>query len=137
MVQQVIECIKLAVPQYDMLLTQVVQTWIDLVEDPEKVEIQAQMEEVQRQHERLKLTLKALIPIEKMQRDQDSKVLKKQYNSLKEKEESLAVRLDPLQEAAMNLTQVMEGKKRELTMILKEKKAKIEEPMSGQRVEEV
>jgi len=60
-----------------------------------------------------------------MHKERDSKVLKQQFNNLREKEENVVARLEPLQEAATILTQVMEGKKGELTTMLKATKVKL------------
>jgi len=62
--------------------------------------------------------MKMMSMMEKMQKDRDSKELKQQYNNLKEKEERMATRLEPLQEAATILAQVIEKKKKELTVLL-------------------
>lgn len=45
---------KSAVPQYDTLLAEAIQTWTELKQYEERTKVQAQMEEVQRQQERLK-----------------------------------------------------------------------------------
>jgi len=67
---------KSTMPPYDTLLAEAVQTWTDLLEDPKRVKVQAKMEEVQWKEERLKQALKVLSPIERMQKERDSKALK-------------------------------------------------------------
>jgi len=56
---------------------------------------------------------------------------------LKEKEESLVKRLEPLQESATILTQVVEKKKEKVVELLKVAEGKLEEPLSEQLVEEM
>ena len=95
------------------------------------------MEEVQRQQERLKQELKTMLPIQRMQKGHDSKSLKQQYNSLKEREESLATRLEPLQVAATILSQVLTDKRTALASIIEETKADLKETMSEKMVVEL
>jgi len=106
-VQQIVDIMKKVVVEYDTLLVKFVHTWTTLSEDPERVKVQAQMDEVQRQQELLKQAMKIMSPIEKMQKDRDKKILNKQFNSLNEKEESLATRLEPLKEVSTILAQVV------------------------------
>lgn len=53
-VQQVVEIMNKSVPGYDTLLANVVHTWENISEDLERVKVKAQMDELQRQQERLK-----------------------------------------------------------------------------------
>jgi len=59
----------------------------------------------------LKLALKGLTPKERMHKDKEIRELRQQFNSLKAKEETMMARLDPLQEAVMIVTQVVEKNK--------------------------
>lgn len=47
-VEQVIEVVKKIENKYDAMLTAIVQTWSDLAAHPNKVKIQAQLDQVQR-----------------------------------------------------------------------------------------
>lgn len=76
-------------------------------------------------------------PIQRIQKDRDNKMPKQQFNSLKEKEESMVAWLEPLQEAATILSQVLTDRKLELTSIIKETEAKMEEPLSEHMIVEV
>lgn len=135
--QKVIEGVLKTMNEYDMMLTEVVQTWSDLTEHPERVKIQAQLEEIQRKQEQLKQTMSNMSPFEKMQKDSDGKLLKQQFDSMKKKDENMATRIKPLQEATTILAQVIGKKQGELTTFLKETKVKLEEPVSVQLVEEL
>jgi len=88
------------------------------------------MEEVQRKQERLKQELKTMSPIHRMQKDRDSKTLKQQYNNLKEREERLASKIEPLQDAMTILCQVLTDKKMTLASVILEKKTKLKKPLS-------
>ena len=46
-------------------------------------------------------------PLEQMQKAKDTKILKQQVGSLKKQEETLVVRIDPLQEAATKFAGVI------------------------------
>jgi len=83
----------------------------------------------------MKQLVSALSHFEKIQKDWDIKALKQKYNSQKEKEESMAGRLESLKEAATILAQVVGDKKKALTTLLEETKIKVEEPVSSQLVE--
>lgn len=54
------------VGQYDRLVGDIVPIWSDLEENVESLQVQTQMEELQKQHERLKLELKTMSPIQKI-----------------------------------------------------------------------
>lgn len=95
------------------------------------------MDAVQRQQDQLKQLVSTMSPFEKIQKDHDIKALKKKYNNLKQDEEQMVERLDPLHEPSAILSQVIEDKKKELIAMLEEMKVKIEELVSGQLVEEV
>lgn len=125
---------KSAVAQYDTLLGEAIQAWTKLEEYVERLKVQAQMEDVQRQQEKLKMEMKTMSLIQRMQKDWDTKALKQLFSSLKERESSLAVRLDPLQEAATILSQVLTKKKDALTTFIEEIKAKWGGPLSEQMV---
>ena len=81
--------------------------------------------------------MKVLSPIQRIQKDRDNKALKQQFNSLKEKEESLAPQLEPLKEAASVLSQILSYKKEELTVAINDIEAKLEDPLSEQVTMEV
>ena len=63
-------------PLKDLNLGETVQTWSELAEDFERLQVQVQMEELQRQQEKLKTELKTMSSIQKMQKDHDKNKLK-------------------------------------------------------------
>ena len=82
--------------EYDTMIARVVQTWSDLSVHAEKVKIQERLEEVQRWQEQLKQEMKLMSPLEQMQKAKDSNTLRQQCDNLKEKDENMAVQIEPL-----------------------------------------
>jgi len=61
-VQQLVEVMKKTVLEYETLLGKVAQTWSTLLEDPDKVKIQEEMDEVQQQQNRMKQLVSIMSP---------------------------------------------------------------------------
>lgn len=59
------------------------------------------------------------------------------FENLKRQDEGIAAQIEPLQEAASILAQVIGKKQGELEIILETTKVKLEEPVSGQLVEDM
>lgn len=125
-VAQLVKEAKAITHEYGIMFVDVVQTWSDLGEHPVKVKVHAQLAEVQRHEEEMKLAIKNMSPLEKMQQAKTTKALKQQVDSLYKQEESLIARLDPLQEVSMTFARVNVQNQGVVTAFVEDVKAKLE-----------